>query len=193
MQEKQIHKMINELIHRGSESKVKVQFVRHYNDFSIEPEYVKDVIKESNFLFFSHEFSLENMQSAYEPFLEWLKVAIDYRGEMEVRDFLQECEVYPLHYEIFESFYSCGECKRKEDILLHELEYENNRMLDNMIHVFKRMSKKQPIFMLLNKIHYAQSSTLRFLNEIIHALEHFNIYVLGLYNEAHVGNVYCID
>lgn len=193
MQERQIQKMINELIHRGSESKIKVQFVRHYNDFSIEPEYVKDVIEESGFLFFFHEFSLENMQSAYEPILDWIKVMIDHRGDMEVRDFLKKCEVYPLHYDIIESFYFSGECKRKEDILLHELEYEQSRMLDNMIHILKKISKNQPIFMLLNKIHYAQSSTIQFLNEIIHKLEHCNVYVLGVYNEAYSGNINYLD
>ena len=77
MQKNQIHKMINELIHRGHDSKNKLQFVKHYNDFSISPELVEEIIKESNFMFFAHEFSMDAMQSAYEPFFDWIKELID--------------------------------------------------------------------------------------------------------------------
>ncbi|MBQ3514196.1 MAG: GGDEF domain-containing protein [Lachnospiraceae bacterium] len=190
MQENQIHKMINELIHRGYDSKNKLQFVKHYNDFSISPEFVEDIIKESNFKFFAHEFSLDTMQSAYEPFFDWIKILIDDRGDIEVRDFLEECEVYPLQYDMIESFYFTGECKRNEDILLHELTYEINRMMDNMVRIFRNISQKQPIFILLNRIHYAHASTLKFLNYMIHELADSNIYILGVYNGEQSANTY---
>ena len=190
MQENQIHKMINELIHRGHDSRNKFQFVKHYNDFSISPEFVEDIIKESNFMFFSHEFCLDTMQSAYEPFFDWIKILIDCRGNMEVRDFLKECEVYPLQYEIIESFYFSGECKRKEDILLHELNYETNRMMDNMVRIFKNISQKKPIFILLNRIHYAHASALKFLIYMINELTDSDIYILGIYNGEQSANTY---
>ena len=190
MQENQIHKMINELIHRGHDSKNKLQFVKHYNNFSISPEFVEDIIKESNFMFFSHEFSFDTMQSAYEPFFDWIKILIDCRGDMEVRDLLKECEVYPLQYEIIESFYFSGKCERKEDILLHELNYETNRMMDNMVRIFKYVSKKQPIFILINRIHYAHASALKFLNYMINELSDSDIYILGVYNGEQITNTY---
>ena len=190
MQQNQIHKMINELIHRGHDSKNKLQFVKHYNDFSISPELVEEIIKESNFMFFAHEFSMDAMQSAYEPFFDWIKELIDCRGNMEVRDFLKECEIYPLQYEIIESFYFSGECKRKEDILLHELNYETNRMLDNMVRIFRNISQKQPIFILLNRIHYAQASALKVLNYVINELADSDIYILGVYNGEQSANTY---
>ena len=182
MQIEQVQKMINDIIRKGHDTKKKFQFVKHYNDFSISSESVKESIKENDFMFFLHEFRMDVMQSVYEPFFDWIKILIDHRGDIEVRDFLDECGVYPLQREIIESFYHTGECKRREDILLHELTYETDRMMDNLIRIFKKIAQKQPIFILLNGIHYAHSSSLKFLRYMINNLEDSDVYILGVYN-----------
>ena len=158
MQKEQINIIINEILRRGQGAKDKFRFVKHYNDFIVSSEYVKEIISTHGFRIFSHEFRKDVMQPVYEPFFDWLRELIDCRGDMEVRDFLNECDVYPLQIELIENYYFTGKCERNEDILLHELGYETKRMMDNMIHIIRKISQKQPIFILLNRIHYAHSS-----------------------------------
>ena len=182
MKNEQIQIILNEILRRGQGTKDKYRFVKHYNELKISPEFVKDIISKHNYYFFTHEFRNDVMQTVYEPFFEWTKELIDCRGDMEVREFLNECDVYPLQLDLIENFYYTGKCERNEDILLHEFGYETNRMMDNMIHIFRKISQKQPIFILLNGIHYAHSSTLRFLQYMIEHLADSEVYILGVYN-----------
>ena len=182
MQKEQINIIINEILRRGQGAKEKFRFVKNYNDFIVSSEYVKEIISTHGFRIFSHEFRKDVMQPVYEPFFEWTKELIDSRGDMEVRDFLVECDVYPLQLELIENFYYTGRCERNEDILLHELSYETKRMMDNMINIFSKISQKQPIFILLNGIHYAHSSALRFMQYMIDNLVDSDVYILGVYN-----------
>ena len=193
MQKEQIKIIINEILQRGPGAKDKFRFVKHYNDFKVSSEFVKDIISKHDFMFFSHEFRNDVMQKVYEPFFDWIKELIDCRGDMEIRDFLNECDVYPLQLEVIESYYSTGKCERNEDILLHELGYETHRMMDNLINIFRKISQKQPIFILLNGIHYAHSSTLRFLQYMIEHLADCDVYILGIYNGELGANTYYVQ
>ena len=100
MQNEQIKILLNELLHRGQGAKDKFRFIKHYNDLKVSSEFVKDIISQHNIRFFSHEFRNDVMQTVYEPFFDWLRELIDCRGDMEVRDFLNECDVYPLQIEL---------------------------------------------------------------------------------------------
>ena len=182
MQKDQIEIMINEILQRGQGTKEKFRFVKHYNDFKISSEFVKNIISEHKFSFFSHEFRSDVMQTVYEPFFDCIKELIECSADTGVLDFINECDVYPLQLELLESYYALGKCERKEDILLHELGYETIRMMDNIIRILKKISQIQPIFILLNGIHYAHSSTLRFLQHMIEHLADSDVYILASYN-----------
>ena len=189
----QIDRMVNELTKRGEHSRNKALFIRHYDAYCIDADYVKNIMKDADFTYFAHEFSLEDIQPAYEPFLNWIKELYEQSGEESPRSFLEKCQVYPLHYDIFESYFETGEASRWEDILLHEIKYEQKRMMDNMIQILKYASKKRPIFMLLNRIHFAQNSTLRFLHALLQELKECSIYILGAYNEEYKVRQYLVD
>ena len=182
LQKNQIQVIINEILQRGQGTKEKFHFVKHYSDFKVSPEFVKEIIIKHGFCFFSHEFKSDVMQNVYEPFLDCIKELVEGSVNVDVRDFIEQCDVYPLQLELLESYYSIGKCERSEDILLHELGYETTRMMDNMIHIFRTIAKRQPIFILLNGIHYAHASTLRFLQYMIENLADSDVYMLGVYN-----------
>ena len=182
LQKDQVQIIINEILQRGQGTKGKFHFIKHYSDFKVSPEFVKDSISGHNFCFFSHEFRSDVMQNVYEPFLDCIKEVVECSANVDVRDFVEQCDVYPLQLELLESYYSIGMCERSEDILLHELGYETTRMMDNMIHIFRTIAKRQPIFILLNGIHYAHSSTLRFLQHMIKHLADSDVYILASYN-----------
>ena len=182
MQKDQVEIMINEILQRGQETNEKFHFVKHYNNFTVSSEVVRDIISKHDFSFFSHEFRNDVMQTVYEPFLDCIKELVEYSTDVEVRDFIKECDIYPLQLELLESYYYAGKCERNEDILLHELGYETIRMMDNMIHIFRKISQKQPVFILLNGIHFAHASTLRFLQYMIENLADSDVYLLGVYN-----------
>ena len=193
MHKTQIDRMVNELTKRGEHSRNKALFIRHYDAYCIDADYVKNIMKDADFTYFAHEFSLEDIQPAFEPFLNWIKELYEQSGEESPRSFLEKCQVYPLHYDIFESYFETGEASRWEDILLHEIKYEQKRMMDNMIQILKCTSKKRPIFMLLNRIHFAQNSTLRFLHALLKELKECSIYILGAYNEEYKIRQYLVD
>lgn len=124
MQDRQIDRMINELIKRGENSKDKALFIRHYDAYSIDAEFAREIVEKAGLSFFAHKYSLHDIQSAFDPFLEWTKEMWKQSGEESALEFLKKCNVYPLHYGIFQSYFETGRCKRHEDVLYHEIEYE---------------------------------------------------------------------
>lgn len=193
MQNRQIDRLINQLVKKSAHSKDKALFIRHYDGYSIDAGCVKKIVEDAGFFCLDHEFSLYGIQSAFEPFLDWTKELYPKSGEGSIRDFLKKCRVYPLHYGILESFIETGACVRWEDILLHEISYEQTRMMKNIINIFQYMSEKKPIFLLLNRVHLAQSSSLCFLYQLISRLKECNVYIFGAYNEDYKIRPYLAD
>ncbi len=143
MQNRQIDRLINQLVKKSAHSKDKALFIRHYDAYSIDAGCVKKIVEDAGFFCLDHEFSLYGIQSAFEPFLDWTKELYPKSGEGSIRDFLKKCRVYPLHYGILESFIETGACVRWEDILLHEISYEQTRMMKNIINIFQYMSENK--------------------------------------------------
>lgn len=193
MQNRQIDRMVNELMKKSRHSKDKALFIRHYDAYNIDAGYVKEKAEDAGFTCFTHEYSLYGIQLAFDPFLDWTKELWLQSGEESPLEFLKKCNVYPLHYEIFESFFKTGKCSRQEDILLHEISYEQTRMMNNIINIFQYMSKEKPIFLLLNRIHFAQSSTLCFLFNLLSHLNECGVYIFGAYNEDYKIRTYLAD
>lgn len=193
MQNRQIDRMVGELVKKSIHSKDKARFIRHYDAYDIDASDVREIVEAAGFRFFSHEYSLYDIQSAYDPFLDWTKELWLQSGEQSLLGFLKRCNVYPLHYGIFTSFFETGKCNRQEDILYHEIAYEQKRMMNDIINIFQYASGQKPIFLLLNRIHFAQSSSLAFLYNLISRLDKCGVYIFGAYNEEYKIRTYLTD
>lgn len=162
----------------------KAVFVKHYNTLDISREemlaYVTDA-KETVFLY--HEYAVNDMHAAYEPFLEWIRQCYDlyYKHIMATEDFLEQCQVYPMHIEPLAGFINDNLCKRKEDVLHIETQYESSRMLQSLAGILQFISKEHPLILLLSKFHLAPYSTIQLVIQMLEKTS--NVHIIVMYND----------
>lgn len=182
-----IHKLVDTLKNNLSIKENNIIFVKHYNTLNVLEEDVHACVdKEEDLKFLYHEFSSEEMQRAYEPFLEWIKELFEvfYKASMTTEAFLEACGVYKLHKDTIQSYLESGCCKRNEDIIVIEVEYEQRKFLKSLIDILLFISKAHPLLLVLNKLHLANYATLSFLLEFIQKSNTDRIALLVTYNEV---------
>ena len=90
-----VYKFINNLKHNLSEKTEHYLFIKHYNPIFITEKYINSFLSpeqktniEPVFLF--HEFNVSQMQSAYEPFLSWIRdLYFTHFNELSPADFIE--------------------------------------------------------------------------------------------------------
>lgn len=158
---------------------------RHYNTLDLSAEYVESFAKKrENVRFLYHSFNAENMQNAYEPFLDWIRDLYQEATGKTLEQFFDACNVYQLHRPVFKSYFETGICMRNEELLISDLEYEQSRFMDEIVRMLCEISKSRPIIMILNRIHAAGASTVRALLNILSDKYDKRIGVLATYNEV---------
>ena len=148
-------------LHKDSNN---VVFVNNHDGIFLSKNQVEDILDKNNdYHVLVHEYNKNQMQTAYEPFMEWIRQIYieDYKNNVSEEKFIQMCEVYPNHTELFLSYLKTGVCTRKEDIISSEVEYEQNKLLISIISILRTISKKRPMFIVLNNIQYACGSTIK--------------------------------
>lgn len=185
-------KIVDSLIHGLEMKHSSVLFVKHYNTLNVPIDNIQEAVEGSKkkIELFYHEFSSAKMQEAYEPFLGWIK-QIYYRFyyNVPVQEFLEAADVYYLARSVLESYILTGKCKRTEDMIAVEVEYELTQFANSLAKLFAYVSKEHTLFLVLNRLHLAENSTLNFLAEFISKTTN-NISLLANYNEAYVVPVY---
>ena len=169
-----------------------VLFVKHYNTLNVPIDNIQEAVEGSKkkIELFYHEFSSSKMQEAYEPFLGWIKqIYFSFYYDVPVQDFLEAADVYYLARSAIESYILTGKCKRTEDMIVVEAEYELTQFADSLAKLFAYVSKEHTLFLVLNRLHLAENSTLNFLTEFISKTTN-NISLLANYNEAYVVPAY---
>ena len=115
-----VYKFIQQLIQDLSAEDVKhYLFVKHYNTITITRDNLESSVSErGKTMILCHDFASSQMQSAFEPFLVWIRdLYYAYFKEMTPENFIEECDVYPLQKELFISYLKEGNCRREEDII----------------------------------------------------------------------------
>ena len=108
--------------------------IKHYNRFDIPTEDIEKIRNQyPDIDVFYHSFYEKEMPDAYEPFLSLIKELYQQNRELPMEQFLEECGVYSQQRELFHSYMTEGICRRKEEILLSEVTYEQKRMIDCLI------------------------------------------------------------
>lgn len=139
------------------------------NDFSIRDlENIRRYsAKEDNVFFAWHEYEYDALNGAYEPFLDTICNMHRKYIKESFSEFLSECGVYYLHRPVFESYYESGKCVREENVLLEEVSYEQQRMIEAMVTMLKRLAAIHPVVIVINRFQIAARSTLELVNALL--------------------------
>lgn len=166
-----------------------VSFFKHYNTFSIQLKDINSaVIKSDNIVqILYHEYKPGGMQTAYQPFIDWIIALYDryYSTEMTFESFLKAAGVYSLHINLYVSYRQSGHCERLEDMIPVESDYEKQTFINGMIGIINYISQKIPLLIVLNKIHLAQLSVLELVENMISTNSNSKIIIMASYNEVY--------
>lgn len=165
-------------------------FIKHYNTLLISDKELYNIVvyETSDLCLLFYEFPMHSMQGPYAPFLDWIReVYYKYFKDTETPEkFVEHGGVYSLQQEVFVHYIRKGKAHRTEDILLADLAYERERMMESLVNMYAYISEQKPIFIFLEKLHLANSSCIQFLCQLLERKDVENIQLLAMYNE-----VYC--
>ena len=134
--------------------------LRYSNDFSVQRLESVNCLKGQDDVFFAcQECEPDEMPSAYEPYLSVIRQMVQKEKDLDLEQFMDECEVYSLHRPIISSYFKKGICKREEDILLGEVAYEQERMMNAIVNMLLVLTKKKPLMVIINRFQLVARST----------------------------------
>lgn len=160
--------------------------VKHYHIFAITQEDVYTTKeKHPDFCICYKRFKGTEMTGAYEPFVDVIQYLYEtYEKDKTPEEFIAQFRIYPLHRSIFENMVSHFVYRRKEEILLDEIDYEKQQMLKSMVEILTGLAKKYPMLFMLDNLNMASESTILLLHKLQEAAEG-NIFVYGAFNELY--------
>ena len=135
--------------------------LRYSNDFSVQNLESVNCLKGQDDVFFAcHELEHDEMPSAYEPYLSIVRQVISNEENFDLDQFMDECDVYSRHRPVISSYLKTGICKREEDIILGEVTYEQERMINALVNMLQVLTKKHPMMVVINRFQLAARSTI---------------------------------
>lgn len=146
---------------------------------------VKESVKEQEDIkALFYEFKSNVMHEAYEPFLGWVKEIYESSGEETPEDFMEKCDVYPLHREMLCRYIRDGVCIRKEPVILYEKDYDRKRFMESLTNIMKSAAGDGKLLMVFGRIHLAGYSTIRYLNSLFQNCEGERLALLCTYDST---------
>lgn len=159
--------------------------IKHYNTFDISKNHIEDIAsKYEDIKFLYHEYNSKDMLEAYEPFMEWIRqLYYETSSDIPVDELLDECGVYKLHRNIIKSYLVNQTCERMDEVIYIEVQYEQKKMFESLVQLIRFFAMRQPIILILNKLHRAGNATLILLKKVIQELCDCPIGIIATYNE----------
>lgn len=162
MFEKYFSGVIEQVYDRTAKSEKNIVMACYNNDFSLESlDFIERYSKKKDSVFFAcKEFATDAIVGAYDPFLDVIcEMYREYVNE-DFDDFLTQCEVYELHREVLKMYYESGICKRTENVLVDEAEYEQQRMTKTISLMLKTVAEYKPVVLVINRFQLASESSM---------------------------------
>lgn len=162
--EKHISNLLSSVTQNLTVSKTGVILIKHYNSLDLGKEIVEKYFsdkKEIKYVY--HEFDGSVMSDAYEPFLSSIRDIFYREYNMSIEEFFDSCGVYKLHRSVIKSYFETGVCKRVDEVLVSEYQYECHRMQENIDNMLQYISSKEKLVFVFNKLNNANESTIRML------------------------------
>lgn len=164
----------------------KIMFVKHYNMLDMRLEDIEKIVGDvykKGLLY--HRYSKNDIKEPYEPLINGIRYYYQkfFSNDMNVSEFIDRCDVYSLHKEIFVSYLSTGVAHRTEQIITSEVPYEMKKFIQSIIKCYSYISLKTPLLIVLDRFQYAGKSSMKVINELMNNIEGLNIKLLIIYNE----------
>ena len=181
-----IRKIIDSILNNIKQRHNNILFVKYYNTLNLRESELREVFEtqDDDICFLYHEFSSKYMHSVFEPFLDWImELYQKFYSDVAIDEFLEKADVYFQARSVIKSYIETGECQRDEDLIFVEYEYEAKRFTKSVYNILEYVSKEHTLFLLLNKLHFAEQSTIKLLIELVNHNKE-NIALLANYNEV---------
>ena len=176
--------LINSLTQKIVVEEAGAVLIKHYNSLELTKDIVEKVFSGNEKMkYVYHDFDSYVMSESYEPFLSSIKNIFYDEYSMTIDEFLDECGVYELHKSVIKSYFETGICKRADEVLVSEYQYECNMMQKAIDNMLQYLSSKERIVFVLNGLNDANESTLRILLGMIDNEKYNNISIVATYNE----------
>ena len=189
-----LHKLVQSFRNNRA---TRYMFIKHYNTLLVSDTELYSIVasETSDLCLLFYEFPMHIMQGAYTPFLDWIReLYYQYFKDKETpEEFVKHGGVYSLQQEIFTTYIRTGQANRTEDILISDLAYERERMMESLINMYVYISEYKPIFIFLEKLHLAHSSCIQFICQLLEREGAENIQLLAMYNEVYCPLDYVLD
>ena len=134
--------------------------IRHYNNFCINADKLS-LIKEDNtkVKIVHRDFCDARVSRPFDPFLQTIN-ELCIKHELRIEEVLEKCQIYPLHCEIYESYFTSGIATRKEKPLINEINFEQQLFIEEIARMLEYFAQLEPICFLLENVSVAGYSTL---------------------------------
>lgn len=164
----------------------RVMVIKHYNTLNMCLEEIEKIVGEpykKGLLY--HRYTKNDIKEPYEPLISGIRYYYQklFSDEMSVDEFIDECNIYSLHKELFITYIQSGFVMRRESEIITEVKYESDKFAESIINCLSYIAKKTKLLIVLDKFQLAALSSVRIIDTIINTVTDYNIKVLILYNE----------
>ncbi len=174
---------VKSLYDRSLNNGCSIVLIKHTNRIELCREEVAAMLPEEYASrIFCHSFSENVMGDVYSPFLSIIQELTAAQG-LGIEEFIRASDVYALHELMFESYFTTGKCKRTEEPLFSEVQFEKEKLLKGIADMLVRACGGKDIYVVLNGLNYAGASTLELLDYIISLPECEHIRIIAFDNE----------
>ena len=184
-----IQKILTSIISNYNTKDDNFVFIKHYNNLGFSGYDIVNMLGGNKDVYLlCHEFSRSQMQEPYEPFLGWVSDIYYniYANTMTVEEFIDSCNVYSLQKSVFVSYIKTGKCTRSDDVIISEISFEKLKFYNSLLNIYKTITQKVKILLVLNNVHFAHYSTISFLHKMMNLKSMSNLAVFAAYNESYI-------
>ena len=160
---------------------VNVMLVNCYDNIGITKAETDIILNDDKYSVCYHEFQNNKLDKAYAPFLDWIKEAYVSLG-FSLDEFMEKCDVFKGHRTIIKSYFETGIGKRDEMLYIDSIDYELQKMYEDIISMVSYISNYKPVVFMLNKIQFAGISTLKLLNYFLDNEKPNQIVMIATFN-----------
>ncbi len=171
----------------GKKQPKQFTIIRHYNTFEITKEDADKMQQAYPGLHVCYKhFNAYKMAEAFEPFLTMIRnIYQTYEQNKTPEEFISQFPVYPLQKSVFEAALAESVYARTEEVLMDELFYEKEQMIRSIAGMLMALSKRYPMFFVLDNLNMASQSAILLLQRLFEEGGE-NIYVYGAFNELYI-------
>ncbi|MCX7921825.1 MAG: diguanylate cyclase [Clostridia bacterium] len=127
----------------------------------------------------------QSFTKPYFPFLDFIKDYLKSSNTIEVDELVKNAGVYHFQKPIFSSYLSGEISNRYEEILLEELDYEREQMLESIMKLYFSIADSMPIIILIEDLHNAKESTLSLIRYFLNNKQNKKIFLIFSLNRCY--------